>query len=202
MAKTHRICSVPDCNKPHDSHGYCGAHAQRFRRHGDPLGGGTGHHEPRNFLQEVVLPYEGDECLIWPFARDMQGYAKLHVGPVIGRDSKNCLVARLVCEETNGAPPSISHEAAHSCGRGMEGCVTKAHVSWKTREDNEADKEIHGTRHRGEKSKTAKLTAQDVVAIKGMLGTVPQSQIARKFGVSQPTIALISTGKNWAHITL
>ena len=31
-----KICSVPGCGKPHDSLGYCGKHAQRVRRYGDP----------------------------------------------------------------------------------------------------------------------------------------------------------------------
>jgi hypothetical protein len=31
------ICKVEGCDQPTDSHGYCGKHAQRFRRYGDPL---------------------------------------------------------------------------------------------------------------------------------------------------------------------
>lgn len=29
-------CSIPGCDKPHDSNGMCGMHAQRQRRYGDP----------------------------------------------------------------------------------------------------------------------------------------------------------------------
>lgn len=32
-----RICSVPGCGRKHDCHGFCGMHAERLRRHGDPL---------------------------------------------------------------------------------------------------------------------------------------------------------------------
>lgn len=31
-----RVCSIEGCGKPHDSKGYCGMHAQRVRRYGDP----------------------------------------------------------------------------------------------------------------------------------------------------------------------
>lgn len=37
---TSRICSIPDCGKPHHSHGYCAAHYSRFVRLGDALAGG------------------------------------------------------------------------------------------------------------------------------------------------------------------
>ncbi len=33
-------CSVTDCDKPHFGRGWCSAHYTRWRRHGDPLGGG------------------------------------------------------------------------------------------------------------------------------------------------------------------
>lgn len=34
-----RICSVEGCNKPVFCRGWCSAHHQRWRKHGDPLGG-------------------------------------------------------------------------------------------------------------------------------------------------------------------
>lgn len=33
MPPKNRICSIKRCNRKHDSHGFCGAHANRFRRH-------------------------------------------------------------------------------------------------------------------------------------------------------------------------
>lgn len=33
---TDRICSIPDCNNPHDAKGYCSVHYQRSRRHANP----------------------------------------------------------------------------------------------------------------------------------------------------------------------
>lgn len=32
-----RICSIPDCGKPHKGRGFCGTHLLRLRTHGDPL---------------------------------------------------------------------------------------------------------------------------------------------------------------------
>lgn len=33
------VCSLPDCNKPNRSNGYCNAHYFRWKRHGDPYAG-------------------------------------------------------------------------------------------------------------------------------------------------------------------
>lgn len=35
---TSRLCLIPDCNKPAKSRGWCNAHYERYRLHGDPLG--------------------------------------------------------------------------------------------------------------------------------------------------------------------
>jgi len=34
-----RFCSIEGCDNPHEARGYCGKHYQRFKTHGDPLGG-------------------------------------------------------------------------------------------------------------------------------------------------------------------
>lgn len=35
MAKA--TCSIPDCDKPHNAHGFCGMHGARIRRTGSPF---------------------------------------------------------------------------------------------------------------------------------------------------------------------
>ncbi len=42
MKKVSSIpCSIPGCGKPKDARGYCPGHYARWRRYGDPLGGGA-----------------------------------------------------------------------------------------------------------------------------------------------------------------
>jgi len=36
---TSRVCSIPDCGKPHRAHGWCVLHYKRWLRHGDPCAG-------------------------------------------------------------------------------------------------------------------------------------------------------------------
>lgn len=156
---------------------------------------GTISGEARRFYSEVVITYDGDDCLIWPYTRDAKGYGRMKV------DGRMALVSRRVCEEANGTPPTPSHEAAHSCGNGKFGCVTKRHLSWKTRAENCADKIIHGTHDRGERNSQAKITesqAREILALKGR-GT--QRSIAERFGIARRTVTQIQSGKRWAWLS-
>lgn len=171
-------------------------HARRLRRNGDPLA----RKKPANgealaFYVNQVVPYDGDECLVWPFTRDKQGYGKLMV------DGKNKTVSRLVCEAANGPPPTLRHDAAHSCGRGKFGCVAKRHMRWATRKENVADMIAHGTMSRGSQRRIAKLHEADVLEIVSRRGKVRTSVLAKQYGVKNATICDIMSGRNWGWLT-
>lgn len=194
MAKT-RICSVEECSKSTVSLGFCSSHAARFRRYGDPLGGRTFKGDAVKFINETVLTYDGDECILWPFGNNGVGYGQLHIG------KRKVYAHRFICEKENGSPPSSLHQAAHSCGNGHLGCVNRRHLSWKTRLENEADKVEHGTLLRGENTYNSKLTAPDVLEIRRLRGVVYQQDLAARFGVTDSLISMIQTGKRWGHIS-
>lgn len=190
---TPRICSIPDCGKPEKTRGWCVAHYTRWHRHGDPL---VLNRPPngarRQFFEDVVMKYEGGGCLYWPYAKSGVGYGDIDVK---GWSSR--LVHRLVCERVHGPAPTHEHEAAHTCGQGVQGCVSPKHISWKTRAENIADKLDHGTTLRGEKHNLAVLTERNVREIRTLCGKIPQSKIAAMFGVTQSQISHINTGKSW-----
>lgn len=187
-----KICSIPGCEKlAGRSRGWCNAHYKRWQRHGDPLGGGTAHGEPGRYLSEVVLAYEGDECLTWPFGQNGGGYGTLWDG------EKRIFVHRQVCEHVNGPPPTTLHQAAHSCGNGHLACCTKKHLSWKTQAGNSADTISHGTSLRGQRNPQAKLTEPEVLHILALKGIKPQTEIAAQIGVSQTTISKIHSNAAW-----
>jgi hypothetical protein len=146
------------------------------------------------FFQNVVLPYDGDECLTWPYADDGKGYGVLWI------DKALAYVHRLTCQEQNGPAPSPEHEAAHECGKGHLGCVTKRHMAWKTHADNMDDKFIHGTVQRGEEVGTAKLQLEQVRQIKRK--TMRAEDAAEKFGVSIATVYSIRRGENWGWVNV
>lgn len=188
---TSRICSIDDCGKSHEAKGFCKAHYERLRRHGDPLGGRTPDGEPIEFYQSVVLTHEGADCLLWPYTRCTNGYGQMVKNGRLGT------VSRILCEDIHGPPPTPEHEAAHSCGNGMSGCVTKRHLSWKTPKENQNDRILHATHSRGERCVTAKLTEVQVREIVALKGHLSQRKIAEKFGVHQVNVGRIHAGTSW-----
>lgn len=188
-----RKCTVEGCEEKYHTTGFCTTHYNRWHRFGDPLKGGSRpwkRNAPRKFFNEVVLNHESDECLVWPFTRLRDGRGQL------GRK----LVHRLVCEATHGPPPSPTHVAAHSCGKGHEGCVSKRHLSWKTPSENRRDMFLHGTMPLGEECVFSKLTEEKVRQIRAMGDSKDRKSIAAMFGVHPDTVKLILQRKTWRHI--
>jgi hypothetical protein len=170
-------------------------HYKRWKRNGDPLT----RKKPANgevvkFFEDVVRTYEGDDCLIWPYAKYPSGYGHLFYN---GADRT---ASRLVCEYIYGSPPTDIHEAAHSCGNGRIGCVSPKHVRWATPVENMRDQILHGTQRNGEKSNFAKLTATQVMEIRALKGVETHSTIARRFSLTPSAIGLIQRGKRWKHL--
>lgn len=190
-----KICSIEGCGKPTRRREWCGIHYDRWRRNGDPLAGRTAPGEPERFLREVVLKYDGDDCLIWPYARSKTGYAHIR------RDRVTYIVSRIICEETNGPPPTPEHHAAHNCGRGHEGCIAKSHLTWKTLIENNEDKYKHGRISRGENRYSSKLTERDVIQIRSENGITSQLVLARRFNVSQSLISRVINRHHWAWLS-
>lgn len=151
-------------------------------------------HEAQRFYREVVLAYDGDDCLPWPFALSDKGYGNIrHKG-------KHRIVSRLVCEEVNGPPPSPQHQAAHSCGNGHLACVTKGHLSWKTQKENSEDAVAHGTSAAGERHYSAKLRRADVEDIRSREATERRVDLAKAFGVTPGAIWQIINRRTWKHV--
>lgn len=182
------ICSIENCGKHVVAWGLCDAHYRRWKRHGDPLGGGTSYGEPLKFL-ESAKSYQGDECLIWPFGARGRGYGACLV------DGKQVDVHRYICEHAHGVPPTPSHDAAHNCGNPP--CISGRHLRWATRTENMDDCLIHGTRPRGERHGISKLTSEQVREIRALSGKMLQRDIGARYGVKQITISQIITRKNW-----
>lgn len=192
-----RICSIPDCDKPKFVRGFCVTHYKRWKRATRVLPPrGTAKlqarkGEARRFFETVVLPYKGSDCLFWPFGLYDDGYAFLRQNSV----------SRLVCEHVNGPPPTDKHEAAHSCGNGNRGCVGAAHLTWKTKSENQQDRFAHGTHSAGERNWSCKLTEEQAYEIIAMRNSgMTCSQIAPLFGVSSGTVGGIHRGDSWRHL--
>src|SRR6478735_5284661 len=147
MADGFKACSVEGCNgnartQNGGVRGLCRAHYLRFWRSPAFERQLSEYGSPLDFIINVALQHKTDECLIWPFARGGNGYAYASL------DGKVGTVHRYVCRKVNGEPPTPKHDAAHSCGKGHEACISPVHLSWKTRKENCADMMRHGTHYR------------------------------------------------------
>lgn len=189
-----KICAVDGCVKPRIARGWCQAHWARWKRHGSPLVGGplgASKGESLRWLS-ARTGHVGDECLPWPFGRTGSGYGALEI------DGRAISAHRWMCAEVYGPPPTPSHEAAHSCGRGHLGCVNPGHIRWATHSDNLADRLDHGTATIGEANGFAKLTEADVREIRSGAGRVTQRDLAERYGVDPSNISQIQLRKSWS----
>jgi len=184
-------CDIEGCSKKVFARGWCSAHWSRWRRHGDPLAGGTPNGAPAKFLRDVVLRYTGDSCLKWPFSDNGAGYGTINI------EDRMRLVSRVVCEHAHGSAPTPSHEAAHSCGKGHEGCCSPKHLRWATHSENLMDRVHHGTSNTGERHGLAKLTLGNVADIRSAPPNTSLAVLAKRYNVSTSCIDFVRRHITW-----
>ncbi len=184
-------CSFPECEKPARAAGLCSGHYSQ-KRDGRPIAPIKERPDVHGWLANHVN-YEGDDCLIWPFAKS-KGYG------VINSLSGNKMVSRIMCAHRNGPPSVKSLHAAHTCGNGHLGCCNPKHLYWATKLENEHDKIKHGTTNQGERHGNAKLTDSKVRAIREFAYTCQGQTIADLFGISKTTVYKIIRGELWGHV--
>jgi hypothetical protein len=126
------------------------------------------------WLQEHIF-FEDAECLIFPFTRDDQGYGQ------VGINRKVFKANRIMCELVNGPAPTPKHIAAHSCGKGRDGCVHPKHLSWKTQSQNQLDRREDGTKNVW--GPYGKTTPEQRAEIRSLAGQFTQKQLAERFGL-------------------
>jgi AraC-like DNA-binding protein len=99
----------------------------------------------------------------------------------------------MLCEHANGPPPSPEHQAAHSCGRGRQGCVNPQHLRWATYIENQADIIKHGTWGK----KLTEEIAREMLGLKGLLSV---NEISERFGISPSSVYDLFKGTTWKHL--
>lgn len=146
----------------------------------------------QEFLEAVISHGPQPTCVHWPFATNGVGYGV--VGVRVGGQKKMALVTRIVCGRTHGPAPEEGMYAAHSCGKGHEACCNPGCLYWATPKQNQADRIKHGTDANGPKNGAAKLTTEDVIAIRSNPTGLKGKDLATLFGVSGQQISKIRLG--------
>lgn len=95
------------------------------------------------------------------------------------------------------------------CPEGMECCHNDGNpqnnrvenLRWGTRQDNVDDQSLHGVTSRGERNGHARLSAEDVRAIREAYSQgIQQPELARRYGVAQTTISHVVLRETWRHV--
>lgn len=140
---------------------------------------------------ETAAHYLGNECLIWPFGSGADYGTYRTDGKKFG---KKVFAHRAVCERVHGPAPGEKAQVAHSCGR--RACVNPQHLRWATNGENQMDRVRHGTSNRGASHGLARLTAEQVHAIRA--SDLKHFQLAKLYGVSRSHITTIRSGRAWS----
>ncbi len=133
-----------------------------------------------------------DDCWFWRGGIDAQGYGKF-----FDPSRKSRAKAHRISYEINVGPIPEGMDILHSCDN--RACVNPAHLRPGTDRDNVADrvKRNRNGNHAGEANGNVKLSDEQVAEIRARYSGAwgEQSALAREFGVGQPQIWRIVTGR-------
>jgi hypothetical protein len=137
-----------------------------------------------------------DECWLWTGCLNINGYGSLFNGRRRGHGKRGVLAHRVAWELAFGACPRTL-DVCHRCD--VPACVNPAHLFLGTARDNVADMVSKGRDgFTGERNPHARLTDDQVREIR--TSTEPGRVIAKRLGVSCPTISEVRRRKLWKHV--
>lgn len=149
------------------------------------------------WLVEAVAACHSDECLIWPFRKDRDGYGR--VRPPREEYGRITFGAhRLAFKLVNGRWPDPL--GIHSCD--TPSCINPAHIKDGTHAINHAQKVARGRSTRGVLQHSAKLNDDLVrqIRIEYRPRKFGYHRLANKYGVTKPIIKGIIRGTLWRHV--
>lgn len=139
-----------------------------------------------------LVQSETDECVLWNHKISNNGYAGIrHEGRSLGAH----VVALTI---RSGPKPEPKMVAAHRCRN--RNCINYRHLRWATATENAADKVRDGVALFGERNHNAKLTADEVRAIRELAPRASKQSLAEMYGISPITVRDIINGRTWRHV--
>lgn len=90
-------------------------------------------------------------------------------------------------------PCPAGFEVCHNDGNSLN--ARRDNLRYDTSAANQADKLLHGRSNRGERHGMVKLTKEQVLVIRGAVGT--HAAIAQRFGVNESNVRHIKAGRRW-----
>lgn len=139
-------------------------------------------------------PATKSDCILWTGAKLPKGYGRF----------AGTLAHRWIYAHTHGVNLDRMDFILHSCD--TPSCVNVDHLRIGTAKENTADMDERGRRVAlgavGERNRTAKLTADQVVVIRTRYaaGGTTYAALGREYGLTDVGIRQVVSRKNWAHV--
>lgn len=190
------LCEVPECGRKHAARGLCRTHFER-KRQGIPLDTPVRELFLTDDLEARLRRYapagHPNQCWEWTRCKN-KGYGMVSVGKTKKRG------AHIVAWElATGRTLPDGMVIRHTCDNPP--CTNPAHLIVGTHADNVYDRVEHGVPNKGVDNPQAKLTDDDVRAIRRLAHSgVSQPNIAAQFGITQTNVSMIVTRRTWKHL--
>ncbi len=140
-------------------------------------------------LDRDSIPEPNSGCLLWLGGVATHGYGQFAV------NGRSRLAHRLAYERAHGPIPD-GNVVMHKCD--VKLCINPAHLMTGTMADNNLDKKVKGRGAFGTRHGHAKLTEDQVRAIR--IDSRSQSKIGADYGIHQHQVSLIKRRLNWGHV--
>jgi hypothetical protein len=148
------------------------------------------------FLAKIKIKPETG-CWEWTAGKYRDGYGAFGVGGRAGGNKR----AHRVSYELHRGPIPGGMLVCHRCDNRI--CVNPEHLFLGTSADNLADMTIKGRRarvgHPGASNPSAKLTAEDAIAIRDAVD-VPIDALMKRYDIGRSVVFGIRAGRLWAHL--
>jgi hypothetical protein len=167
-------------------------HYYRLRKHGSlDIANGRPRPPVDRFWEKVD---RSGECWLWTAGRRGDGY-----GAFQAESNRQVGAHRFSYELHHGEIP-VGMVVMHSCDTPL--CVNPDHLSVGTSADNAADSARKARRPRGSDNSQAKLTEEQVLALRAQYarGGITQKELAAQYSISHALVSFIVTRRAWRHI--
>lgn len=188
------LCCIKGCDNQVLAVGLCNKHWRRNKRFGSPVmvnrtsGFFRGMSAEQRFFAQVI---KQNGCWAWSSSKDKDGYG-IFCGEVLGVVYKRAHRFSWAFHNQQKIPDGML--VCHSCDNPE--CCNPEHLRIGTPTENQREKWSKGRANHS--APAARLTVEQVLEIRAADGK--QSDIAKKFGVTQTTVSDIKRRRSWSHI--
>lgn len=132
------------------------------------------------------------KCWVWMGPRNKKGYGYFSVG------RRTFSVHRWLHQFIHG-PLAKGQQVLHRCANPP--CIRPSHLYAGTHAENMTDRNVMGHTARGERSGKARLTDDQVRAMRADVAAgLTWVKAAAKYDVSRQTVRMVVTGRSWKHV--